>query len=102
MVYDTAIRTGDYVEWDKPIFTGGRFYNGRYQGGAKFSHKERYSGIVIKHSYGEKTGQHTFTILLDNQEKVLVKGRNLYPNLVKHIPDENSPDRSDNGKILLK
>lgn len=93
MRQETAIRLGDIVEWDKPIFIGGSFYGGRYQGGAKFSHNERHRGRVIKHSYGDKTGQHTFTILCDDGKKVLVKGRNLYPNLVDHIPDSNSPDR---------
>ena len=33
---------------------------------------------VIKESYGEKAGQHTFTLLLKNGEKMLIKGRNLY------------------------
>lgn len=47
-------------------------------------------GNVIKESYGEKTGQHTFTIEECNGNKVIVKGRNLYPNMLEHIPGEIS------------
>ena len=42
------------------------------------------SGVVIKHSYGSDRGQHTFTILLTDDSKKLVKGRNLYPRLLIH------------------
>jgi hypothetical protein len=38
------------------------------------------SGRVIKDSYGKEKQQHTFTILQDNGEKRLVKGRVLYRN----------------------
>jgi len=47
-------------------------------------------GNVIKESYGEKTGQHTFTIEEYNGNKIIVKGRNLYPNMLEHIPGEIS------------
>jgi len=47
-------------------------------------------GNVIKESYGEKTGQHTFTIEECNGNKVIVKGRNLYPNVLEHIQGEKS------------
>lgn len=89
----SAIRTGDYVVWEAKIFAKGSFFNGRYQGGAKFIGTEQYEGRVIKHSYGAKTGQHTFTILLSDGTKKMVKGRNLYPNLLEHRLDQNSPDR---------
>lgn len=89
----SAIRTGDYVVWEQPKFEGGSFYRGRVSGRPRFVGTERYSGKVLKHSYGEKTGQHTFTVLLDGGGKKLVKGRNLYPNLVQHVIDENSKDR---------
>jgi hypothetical protein len=42
-------------------------------------------GNVTNHSYGAKTNQHTFTI-----DGVLVKGRNLYPNVVRHTQGEES------------
>ena len=47
-------------------------------------------GNVVKESYGERTGQHTFTIEECNGNKVIVKGRNLYPNILEHIQGEIS------------
>lgn len=46
-------------------------------------------GNVINSSYGSDKGQHTFTIDW-NGEKVLVKGRNLYPNILEHIQGKES------------
>lgn len=93
MILEKAIRTGDLVVWNAPQFTGGSFYKGRTRK-AKFIGYKEFSGVVINHSYGEKRGQHTFTILLDDgKTKKKVKGRNLYPNLIKHVPNPNSPDR---------
>jgi len=88
-----AIRLGDYIEWDEPQYKGGSFFRGRYKGGAKFVGVKHRAGKVIKHSYGEKTNQHTFTVLLADGTKKFVKGRNLYPNLTVHIVDESSSDR---------
>lgn len=51
---------------------------------------EVFEGIVINSSYGADRGQHTFTIQSENGEKVLVKGRNLYPNILEHIQGEES------------
>jgi hypothetical protein len=89
----TAIRTNDRVIWESPIFQGGSYFQGRFKGAKKIGVK-RLSGVVLRHSYGEKTGQHTFTILLDDGTKKLVKGRNLYPNIIEHIVDYESPDRN--------
>lgn len=50
---------------------------------------EIISGTVIKHSYGTDKGQHTFTIDTGG-DKILVKGRNLYPNLLSHVQGEKS------------
>lgn len=47
-------------------------------------------GMVINSSYGADRGQHTFTIETTEGEKILVKGRNLYPNIINHIPGEDS------------
>jgi hypothetical protein len=91
---ETAIRTGDRVTWDSPQFTGGSKFRGRVRG-AKFVGTKRFSGVVVRHSYGASTGQHTFTVLLNEGGKKLVKGRNLYPNLVEHVPDPDSPDRAE-------
>jgi len=40
-------------------------------------------GKVIRHSYGEKTGQHTFTLDIGDC-LIRIKGRNLYPAVIKH------------------
>ena len=88
-----AIRKGDRVRFKLPIFQGGSFFRGRSTGKPKCVGEQEFSGVVVKHSYGEKTGQHTFTIQLDDGTKKLVKGRNLYPNLVEHIVATDSPDR---------
>jgi len=40
-------------------------------------------GVVIRHSYGELTNQHTFTIDVGDG-LVRVKGRNLYPSVITH------------------
>jgi len=47
------------------------------------------SGYVVNHSYGADRGQHTFTIDWMG-DKVLVKGRNLYPNIIQHLRGEES------------
>ena len=47
-------------------------------------------GNVIKESYGDLTGQHTFTIQEEGGDKIIVKGRNLYPNMLEHIQGEIS------------
>jgi len=53
------------------------------------------SGVVCNHSYGSKTGQHTFTVLRQNGLKKRVMGRNLYDRLLAHTPGEES--REDNS-----
>jgi len=90
------IRTGDYVDWLRPRFSGGSFHRGRASGTAKLIGYERCRGIVIRHSYGKRTGQHTFSIVCPSRGKrpVLVKGRNLYGNLIRHVPNMASHDRS--------
>lgn len=88
-----AIRRGDRVRFKLPIFQGGSFFRGRSTGKPKVVGEQEYVGVVVKHSYGSEKGQHTFTILLDNGKKKLIKGRNLYPNLIEHVVDHNSPDR---------
>lgn len=51
-------------------------------------------GLVIKNSYGEKTKQHTFTIQEEDGTKVIVKGRNLYPNILSHTQGQESKEVS--------
>ena len=45
---------------------------------------EIIKGTIIKHSYGNVKNQHTFTIQKEDGSIILVKGRNLYPNLKNH------------------
>ena len=66
-----AIRNGCYVE----------YYS--------INKGEVIKGTVINNSYGADKNQHTFTIQTDCGN-VLVKGRNLYPNIIKHIQGEES------------
>jgi len=101
MVYDTAIRTGDRIVWDAPQYSGGSFFRGRCRG-ARFTGTVRLAGVVERHSYGSERGQHTFSIRLDDGSLKRVKGRNLYPNIVAHTPDPNSPDRGEGGKVLIR
>lgn len=60
------IRTGDTLDWVDKMTC------------------ERLAGTVIRHSYGEATGQHTFTIGLHGGGTKLVKGRNLYDRILYH------------------
>jgi hypothetical protein len=77
---------GDEVEFERAVFTGS-FRKPR------FSHNETVRGTIVKESYGIKTGQHTFTILKTDGEKLLIKGRNLYRNRVMRKPWENEDSR---------
>lgn len=47
------------------------------------------SGEVVNHSYGAEKGQHTFTIDTGSG-KIIIKGRNLYPNVIEHIKGTES------------
>lgn len=98
------IMIGDRVEWDAPIFKGGSFFRGRCRG-ARFVGTARLAGVVERESYG-RTGQHTFSIRLDDGSLKLVKGRNLYGNIVRHEPAPHTPeeiaakrDRSERARL---
>lgn len=80
------------IEFTEAVFTG------TYPK-AKYSHDRTFIGIIVKDSYGAKTGQHTFTIEIescdDNSyspgEKIMRKGRNVYPRCtVLEYPDNHS------------
>ena len=64
---------GDEVCFERALFTGS-FSK------PKFNGYEKIQGKIIKDSYGKEKQQHTFTIELDDGEKILIKGRNLYRN----------------------
>lgn len=61
------IRTGDSVEFFDATIS------------------ELVAGTVERHSYGSDRGQHTFSIRTNSGDLRLIKGRNLYPRLTKHI-----------------
>ncbi len=51
---------------------------------------KKIKGEVVKNTYGAKTNQHTFTIQENDGTKHLVKGRNLYPNIISHVQGNES------------
>lgn len=95
------ICAGDYVEWDAPQFEGGSFYHGRSTGKPRFVGTQSFAGVVERDSYGEKTGQHTFSIRLADGSLKRVKGRNLYPNITRHAQGVNHASEAE-GKAARK
>lgn len=77
---------GDAVCFERVIFSGS-FRK------PKFSHMETIQGVIIKDSYGADKQQHTFTLLLPDENKLLIKGRNLYRNGVMRKAWPNEQDR---------
>ena len=67
-----SVCVGDSICFEKAMFSSGR--SGSFEGYCIIE------ATVLKESYGVKTGQHTFTLLLQNGDKMLIKGRNLYAN----------------------
>jgi hypothetical protein len=90
-----ALRTGCVITFKKNYFKG-TWRKPKYDGYAILKAK------IKKHSYGATKGQHTFTLeVLDVLEddspqahsvgdRILIKGRNLYPNVIEHEPGEES------------
>jgi hypothetical protein len=89
------IVVGDHVRFKRMKFAGGGFFRGRHTGRAHVIGEETIEGVVEKESYGETTGQHTFTVRTADGKAVLVKGRNLYKNIIDHIAGENHLGESD-------
>lgn len=81
--------TGDDIAFVEAIFAGS-------YPKSRFSHFELVMGKIIKDSYGQKSGQHTFTIQTDTG-KLLRKGRNLYKYLTLARP-RNSAERNESLK----
>lgn len=77
---------GDKVRFEKAVFSGS-FRS------AKFERFELITGEIIKDSYGDAKQQHTFTLLLSNGEKMIIKGRNLYRNGLWRKPWLNENQR---------
>lgn len=76
---------GDEVRFERATFTGS-FRNARFAG------FERITAKIAKDSYGAKSQQHTFTLVLTDGEILRIKGRNLYASgLYRKIwPDESA------------
>lgn len=88
--------TGDCCKGDQVRFERATF-SGSYRK-PKFKAFEMITGVIINDSYGKKKQQHTFTILLSgSDEKILIKGRNLYKNGVWRKKWDNEEER----KIVL-
>lgn len=85
--------TGDAVVGDKVRFERAVF-SGSFKK-PKFERFELVTGEIIKDSYGEVKQQHTFTLLLPNGEKMLIKGRNLYGNGLWRKPWINENERKE-------
>lgn len=102
-----AIRTGCIVVFFKSYFKGG-FRSPKFDG------KSLIKAEVTKHSYGQEKGQHTFTLkileIMDNGsdqtkkpgEFMLIKGRNLYPNLMKHEQGTESKNCGNEKRSFKK
>ena len=86
-------------------FTEAVFY-GKYPR-AKFSHERTIKGLIVKESYGQKSGQHTFTIEVDecddgeygSGDKIRRKGRNVYKDCkVLEYPSDHAELADDKHK----
>jgi hypothetical protein len=84
--------TGDVVRGDEIAFERATF-TGSYRR-PKFAGNELVVGTVVSDSYGAAKQQHTFTIELENGQKIHIKGRNVYRNGVWRKPwrDESKRD----------
>ena len=90
-----AIRTNCIITFKK------NFFSGTWRK-PKFTHSAKVHAIVKKHSYGQLKGQHTFTLQVidcdtsdyEKGDRILIKGRNLYPNLLEHLQGEESKEQS--------
>ena len=75
--------TGDHVRFERAVF-GGSYKRPTFEGFVLLTAE------VIADSYGQDKQQHTFTLILADGAKTLIKGRNLYRNSIwrKPWPDE--------------
>jgi len=77
---------GDEVRFERAIFSGS-FRK------PKFAGTEIVEGKIVSDSYGKEKQQHTFTLLLHDGKRLLIKGRNLYRNGCKRKPWKNEDER---------
>lgn len=68
--------TGDACQGDHIIFARATFTGSHKK--PRYNGDEIITGIILNDSYGSRKQQHTFTIQVRGQGKLLIKGRNLY------------------------
>lgn len=78
--------TGDEVRFDRAEF-GGTLRKPTFLG------FQRITGRIVADSYGADKQQHTFTLLLADGAKTMIKGRNLYKQGVWRKPWADENDR---------
>jgi len=83
--------TGDVVVGDRIRFSRTKF-SGSFRN-AKFAGYDLITATVIKDSYGAAKQQHTFTLLLNDGTKILIKGRNVYANSCYRLLWEDESQR---------
>ena len=88
LAYAAAMAESERFEFIQPR---GAIRNGCCISWVDKSTAVEFSGVVIHNSYGDITGQHTFTVLLnDGKTKKRIMGRNLYDRLTAHTPGADS------------
>lgn len=90
--------TGDCVVGDDVRFERAKF-SGSFKS-PKFAGFEVITGTIVADSYGKAKQQHTFTLLLADGSKMLIKGRNLYANGTWRKPwlDESQREQAADEK----
>lgn len=68
--------TGDVCNGDTIMFARATFCGSRRR--PRYDGDEIITGTVVNDSYGSRKQQHTFTLRVRGQGKLLIKGRNLY------------------------
>ncbi len=92
--------TGDCVVGDEVAFERATF-SGSYRN-AKFAGFELIKSAIVADSYGADKQQHTFTIRLENGNKIKIKGRNLHSNGTYRKPwaDEDARQEARHEKHM--
>ena len=97
---------GQIIEWTEKVFLD----HGK---NAIFCGERTNTGLIIKESYGDKRGQHTFTILIQDSKgyqalslgkNVCRKGRNLYrtAKIIKDVSDKMIEWKSKGTELYQK
>lgn len=94
------LTSGCTIKFTENVYSG-NYPNSIYEG------ERTIEGLIVKESYGEKTGQHTFTIRINSadgteadavleKKTIRRKGRNIYPTVsILAYPEDYEQRRSD-------